>query len=142
MDNGGFTRPRVDRILKTTLSKGLHMSPLEELYRIGRTAGYSFDGWCRSWREEKSLRQWLAVNLVGWGALSLLQPPLWAMALVVLTGLLLLVLELVNSAVEAAVDHTSTERHPLAKAAKDAGSAAVAVMAIGYGAVWVFALLA
>jgi diacylglycerol kinase (ATP) len=118
------------------------MSPLEELYRIGRTAGYSFDGWCRSWREEKSLRQWLAVNLVGWGALSLLQPPLWAMALVVLTGLLLLVLELVNSAVEAAVDHTSTERHPLAKAAKDAGSAAVAVTAIGYGAVWVFALLA
>jgi diacylglycerol kinase (ATP) len=55
---------------------------------------------------------------------------------------LLLVLELVNSAIEAAVDYVSTERHPLAKAAKDAGSAAVAVMGLGYVALWSITLLA
>ena len=65
-----------------------------------------------------------------------------AVGLVVLAGLLLLVLELVNSAIEAAVDYTSTERHPLAKAAKDAGSAAVAVMGLGYVALWAVTLLA
>ena len=57
-------------------------------------------------------------------------------------GLLLLALELVNSAIEAAIDYISTEQHPLAKAAKDAGSAAVAVMGLAYIATWLFALIA
>ncbi len=118
------------------------MSLSEELRRLVRTAGFSLDGWRHAWREEKSLRQWSYINLIGWGALVLLGPPLWACGLVVLSGLLLLVLELVNSAIEAAVDYTSTERHPLAKAAKDAGSAAVAVMGLGYVAVWLLSLLA
>jgi diacylglycerol kinase (ATP) len=115
---------------------------IEEVRRILRTAGYSLDGWRHAWREEKSLRQWTGVNLAGWVALALLGPPLWATGLVILTGLLLLVLELVNSAIEAAVDYTSTARHPLAKAAKDAGSAAVAVMGLGYLALWGLTLLA
>jgi diacylglycerol kinase (ATP) len=115
---------------------------IEESRRILRTAGYSLDGWRHAWREEKSLRQWTGVNLAGWLALAVVRPPLWAVGLVVLAGLLLLVLELVNSAIEAAVDYTSTERHPLAKAAKDAGSAAVAVMGLGYVALWAVTLLA
>lgn len=114
----------------------------QEFRRILRTAGYSLDGWRHAWREEKSLRQWTGVNLAGWCALAVLCPPLWAVGLVVLAGLLLLVLELVNSAIEAAVDYTSTERHPLAKAAKDAGSASVAVMALGYVALWGVTLMA
>jgi diacylglycerol kinase (ATP) len=118
------------------------MSLTQEFQRVLRTAGYSLDGWRHAWREEKSLRQWSGINLLGWLALALVQPPLWAVALVVLAGLLLLVLELVNSAIEAAVDYVSTERHPLAKAAKDAGSAAVAVMGLGYVALWSITLLA
>ncbi|MDZ4309140.1 MAG: diacylglycerol kinase [Cypionkella sp.] len=55
-------------------------------------------------------------------------------------------LELVNSAIEVAIDYISTEKHPLAKAAKDTGSVAVAVavavMGLAYIATWVFALLA
>ena len=54
----------------------------------------------------------------------------------------MLALELVNSAIEATIDYISTEKHPLAKAAKDTGSAAVAVIGFGYIATWVFALLA
>ena len=118
------------------------MMPAEEIRRILRTAGYSLDGWRHSWREEKSLRQWVGVNLASWVALVLLRPPLWACALLVALGLLLLAFELVNSAIEAAIDYISTEKHPLAKAAKDTGSAAVAVMGLAYIATWVFALLA
>ena len=114
------------------------MKASEEFRRILRTAGYSLDGW----RQEKSLRQWGGVNLAAWVALALLQPPLWACALIVAQGVLLLALELINSAIEATVDYISTEPHPLAKAAKDTGSAAVAVIGLGYIATWIFALLA
>lgn len=118
------------------------MTLLDEARRILRTAGYSLDGWRHAWREEKSLRQWSYLNLVGLVALLVLRPPLWACGLVVLTGALLLAMELVNSAIEAVVDYISSERHPLAKAAKDAGSAAVAVLGLAYVAVWLLTLLA
>lgn len=118
------------------------MTLIEEVRRLVRTAGYSLDGWRHAWREEKSLRQWVGVNLASWIALALLGPPLWAVALIFLTGALLLAAELINSAVEAAVDLISAERHPLAKAAKDLASAAVAVLGFGFAGVWVFALLA
>lgn len=118
------------------------MTLIEEMQRLLRTAGYSLDGWRRAWREEKSLRQWAGVNLASWLALAVLRPPLWAVAVVFFAGILLLVVELINSAIEAAVDYISTDRHPLAKAAKDAGSAAVAVLALGFAGVWGMTLLA
>jgi diacylglycerol kinase (ATP) len=59
-----------------------------------------------------------------------------------LTGsvLLVLVVELLNSAVEAAVDRVSLERHPLSKRAKDIGSAAVLVALLAAGAIWALVL--
>ncbi len=50
--------------------------------------------------------------------------------------LLLLIIELVNSAIEAAVDHTSLERNPLAKKAKDIASSAVMLSIINLILVW------
>lgn len=114
----------------------------EEIKRVVQTAGYSLDGWRYAWREEKSLRQWAGVNLGAWLVLLILQPPLWSVAMVVVVGALLLVLELVNSAIESTIDYISTEKHPLAKAAKDAGSAAVAVTGLAYIALWIFTLAA
>jgi|GEM_PF-341177 len=143
LGDSGFTA--AETVAKTAVqpaAQETQMTLIQELRRILRTASYSLDGWNHAWREEKSLRQWLGVNCAGWLALALLRPPLWACGLVSLVGLLLLVLELVNSAIEAAVDHTSTDHHPLAKAAKDTGSAAVAVMGLGYVGVWGLTLLA
>ena len=54
--------------------------------------------------------------------------------------LLVLVVELVNSAIEATVDRVSTEQHPLAKRAKDIGSAAVMMSLINAGSVWLLVL--
>ena len=47
---------------------------------------------------------------------------------------------MLNAAIEAAVDRISLERHPLAKRAKDIGSAAVMVALVGTGVVWVLVL--
>ncbi len=50
--------------------------------------------------------------------------------------LLVLIVELLNSAIEASVDHTSLDQHPLAKRAKDIGSAAVAIALVNVLIVW------
>jgi diacylglycerol kinase (ATP) len=55
--------------------------------------------------------------------------------------LLVLVVELLNSAVEATVDRVSLEDHQLAKRAKDLGSAAVMMSLVTAGAVWLLVLL-
>jgi diacylglycerol kinase (ATP) len=63
-----------------------------------------------------------------------------AKALLVGSVLLVLIVELVNSAVEAVVDRVSQERHELAGRAKDIGSAAVMLSLINAGAVWLLVL--
>jgi diacylglycerol kinase (ATP) len=55
--------------------------------------------------------------------------------------LLVLIVELINSAIEATVDRVSIEHHPLAKRAKDIGSAAVFVALLNVLFVWGFVLL-
>ncbi|MBF0184986.1 MAG: diacylglycerol kinase [Magnetococcales bacterium] len=93
--------------------------------RIIRAAGYSLQGLQAAWQNEAAFRQELL--------LALLLAPLgfWlgqnATQKALLLGSLLLVLitELLNSAIEATVDRGGTEFHPLAGQAKDIGSAAV-----------------
>jgi diacylglycerol kinase (ATP) len=87
--------------------------------------GYSVAGFRHALRHEASVRQELAVLAVLVPlALLLPVPGLDRLVLVCSMGLVLVV-ELLNSALEAAVDRISLERHPLAGRAKDFGSAAV-----------------
>ena len=60
--------------------------------------------------------------------------------LLIMPMLLILVVEFLNSAVEAVVDRSGTERHPLAGMAKDMGSAAVLLSFILLGTVWLLIL--
>ncbi len=62
-------------------------------------------------------------------------------AMMVASVLLVLIVELLNSAVEAAVDHTSLAHHQLAKRAKDIGSAAVLLSLLNVILVWALILL-
>jgi diacylglycerol kinase (ATP) len=62
-------------------------------------------------------------------------------ALLIGSVLLVLVVELINSAIEAAVDRVSLERHPLAGRAKDIGSAAVLIALLNVLVVWASVLL-
>jgi diacylglycerol kinase (ATP) len=62
-------------------------------------------------------------------------------ALLVGSLLLVLIVELLNSALEATLDRVSLEDHPLIKRAKDISSAAVALTLVNAGAIWLFILL-
>ncbi|MFO1220254.1 MAG: diacylglycerol kinase [Burkholderiaceae bacterium] len=108
--------------------------------RIAHAAGYSLQGLRAAWHTESAFRQealLAAVMLPAtcWVAAS------WAQA-VALAGsvVLVLIVELLNSAIEATVDRISLEHHPLAKYAKDLGSAAVMLALLLCAGIWLSAI--
>jgi diacylglycerol kinase (ATP) len=109
--------------------------------RILRAARASWLGLSGAYREEAAFRQELALAVV------VIPLALWLghtgveRALLVAPMLLVLVVELVNSAIEATVDRIGLERHVLAGLAKDIGSAAVLMSFILLAAVWLLVLL-
>ena len=111
------------------------------LSRLIRALGCSLAGFASAIKYEAAFRQELLLCLL------LLPAGCWlgrtGMERALLTGSLLLVLmvELLNSAMEAVVDRIGTEIHPLSGRAKDLGSAAVFVSLINVVAVWLFVLL-
>lgn len=111
------------------------------LRRVWNALHYSLAGLQAAYRHEDAFRQecWLAVLLI---PLALFLPASGTgHALMIGSLLLVLIVELLNSAVEAAVDRVSLENHRLAKRAKDIGSAAVLVALLNVAAVWACVLL-
>ena len=108
--------------------------------RFWNTCIWSLAGWRASWKSEATLRQWTLANLLS--VLMTLVVPMGGIEriLIIAFGLLVLVAELLNTAVEEAVNRISEEDHPLARKAKDAGSAAVGMAAITAGIVWLLVL--
>lgn len=106
------------------------------LKRLLSALVYSLAGLRTAWRNEHAFRQELMVVVPGI-VLALLLPvsTLEKLALVAVL-LLVLVVELLNSAIEAVVDRVSLDRHPLSKNAKDLGSAAVLVACVLALATW------
>jgi diacylglycerol kinase (ATP) len=98
-------------------------------------------GLAAAWRHEDAFRQELMVAAVAIPVALLMPVSGPGKALMVASILLVLIVELLNSALEAAVDHTSLERHPLAKRAKDIGSAAVLLSIVNAVVVWGLVLI-
>ena len=106
------------------------------LRRIIHAAGYSAQGFSHAWRHEAAFRQELALAvLLTPVALWLGQTIVERAALIALL-LLVLVVELLNSAIEAAIDRHGDEHHELSGRAKDLGSAAVFVVLTMVVLVW------
>lgn len=111
------------------------------LRRIWRALFYSLDGIAAALHHESAFRQEVLLALI------LLPTALWldvtstAKALLVMSVMLVLIVELLNSAIEAAVDRVSVELHPLAKRAKDIASAAVLLSLATVVMVWTLVLL-
>lgn len=122
------------------------MEPVSEfksksgLKRIYSAFWYSIDGFKSAWRHEHAFRQ--EVGLFAVGAIVALLLRISAFEKLVLIGVLLLILivELINSSIEAVVDRVSLERHPLSKNAKDFGSAAVLLTCVLAIATWAVVL--
>lgn len=111
------------------------------LRRIWSAFNYSLSGLHAAYQNEDAFRQesLLAALMI---PLSLLLPvPGTARALMIGSVLLVLVVELLNSAVEAAIDRISLDRHRLSKRAKDIGSAAVLIALINVLTTWSLVLL-
>lgn len=103
--------------------------------RLWRAFLYSLAGLQAAWKEPAvRLEVWIiviAVPLAIW-------LPVDAVDKLLLIGsvIAILVIEIINSAIEAAIDRISYDRHPLSKAAKDLGSAAVFVASVMAAATW------
>ena len=121
----------------------IHCAAMESPYkgktglrRLINAIGYSFSGLAEAVRNEDAFRMELAVAAIALPVGLWLGPTGIAKALLVGSVLLVLIVELLNSAVEATVDRISLDDHRLAKRAKDIGSAAVMLSLINAAAVW------
>lgn len=95
--------------------------------RLRKATEYSWQGLRSAWRHESAFRQECLIGLILLPCAFLLGQDLVQTALLIAVCLLVLITELLNSALEAAVDRTGTEQNDLAGRAKDMGSAAVAL---------------
>ncbi len=95
--------------------------------RLLRATVYSLQGFVHAFRNEAAFRQELALTVVMTPAAIWLGRDLIEKAMLIGVLLFVLVVELLNTAVEAAIDRHGDERHELSGAAKDLGSAAVFV---------------
>ena len=109
--------------------------------RLLNALGYSLQGLASAIRHEDAFRQESLLALVLIPVALFLSVGGTEKALMIASVLLVLVVELLNSAVEAAVDRISLENHRLAKRAKDIGSAAVFLSLINVAVVWALVLL-
>ena len=106
------------------------------LGRIVAATGYSIAGFRTAWRTEHSFRQEVVIFAIAAAVAFWLPLPLAQQLLLVAVLVLVLIVELVNSAIEAVVDRISIEPHPLSKAAKDLGSAAVCLALVLAAITW------
>ena len=109
--------------------------------RILNALVYSLDGLCAAFRHEDAFRQEVMLALVLVPVALASQTSAVGKALMVMSVLLVLIVELVNSGIEAVTDRVSLEDHALAKRAKDLGSAAVMVALATVPVIWVVVLL-
>ena len=95
--------------------------------RIAAAFFYSMDGFKVAWQNEHAFRQEMLVTVIGTVTALSMKISAFEKLMLVAVLVFVLVVELINSALEAVVDRISLEPHPLSKNAKDLGSAAVAL---------------
>jgi diacylglycerol kinase (ATP) len=101
-----------------------------------RATGIALQGLRGAWQHEDAFRQEILVAAVAIPVALLLPVAPLGKVMMIASILLVLIVELINSALEAAVDHTSLEQHPLARRAKDIASAAVFLSIVNALVVW------
>jgi diacylglycerol kinase (ATP) len=110
------------------------------LYRLVNALKYSAKGFKAAWKHEAAFRQELFLIVVTLPLGLYLGENGIERALLVGSLLIILITELLNSAVEAIVDKTSPEFHELAGRAKDLGSAAVLISLVCAATIWGFVI--
>lgn len=106
------------------------------LTRIIKAAGYSYKGLTAAWQNEAAFRQELVATVVAIIVAVWLDVGAIARILLIGSVLLVMIVEILNSAIEAVVDRVGPEYHELSGRAKDMGSAAVSLAIILALFVW------
>ena len=108
------------------------------LQRILNATGYSLAGFKAAFQNEAAFRQIILINLLLIPLSFFMLVSRVEQVLMIVVCLLAIIVELINSAIEAVVDRVSMEQHPLSKNAKDMGSAAqfvaLAIITLTWGA--------
>ncbi|HSC75845.1 MAG TPA: diacylglycerol kinase [Pseudomonadales bacterium] len=104
--------------------------------RVVAAAGYSWSGFQQAWQYEAAFREEILLLLLLAPAAFWLGQTAIETAVLLASCLVVLITELLNSAIEAVVDLASPDIHPLAARAKDIGSAAVFVALMQVLVVW------
>ena len=109
--------------------------------RVIEAAGYSSKGLRAAWRCESAFRQECTVGVILLPCAVLLAESWLQLAMLILVCVLVVITELMNSAVEAVVDRVGLEHHELAGRAKDIASAAVALAIVLVPVIWTMVAL-
>lgn len=118
------------------MSEYLEFKGKQGLTRLFNALGYSRDGLAAAWKHEAAFREEVLLLLVAVPLALYFGQDGMARALLIGSILLVLIVEVLNSGLEAIVDKASPEKHELAKRAKDMGSAAVLLALINAAVVW------
>lgn len=108
--------------------------------RLINASHYSWLGLKAAWQSEAAIRQEIIALMILLPLALFLPVSPVEKALLVFSALLVLLVELINSAIEAVVDRIGSEFHLLSGKAKDIGSAAVSIALIMAGLVWLIIL--
>jgi diacylglycerol kinase (ATP) len=130
---------QLERAVRQTLHEtdGAAVKPGKTgLARLFDAAGYSFKGLRAAWRDEAAFRQELALSAVLFPLSFLVARSIEQWLLLTTPLLLLLLVELLNTAIENVVDRIGHERHDLSGQAKDMGSAAVLICLLMIAVSW------
>ena len=119
------------------------LEKLSDLFhrRVLHTLRFSIHGFLASWKSEEAIRieiLMLPIVIVGalyWGTTRVEQ------ILMISSGLIIIIVELLNTALEKTIDRISTDQHSLSKIVKDIGSAAVLVAIFNFALVWSLILI-
>lgn len=111
------------------------------LRRLANALRYSLSGIAAAWRHEAAFRQVSVLAAVLIPLALLLEVTRIEKAVLIAAAILPVIVESINSALEAAVDRISLAVHPLSKRAKDLGSAAQLFALIALAAVWLVILV-
>jgi len=112
------------------------------MQRVWNALHYSLDGFRAAWTGEDAFRQEILLSVVLVPVAIMLPVSLVERLLLISSVVMVLIVELLNTAVESAIDRHSFEINPLAKRAKDLGSAAVMLSLILAGGIWAAVLWA
>lgn len=105
--------------------------------RLYKAFIYSLHGLLAAFKNEAAFRQEIILSAILIPLAFFIDVPKVERILLISSIVVVLIIELINSAIEAAIDRISKEKHELSKIAKDTGSAAVLVSIVNAIIVWV-----